>query len=192
MSLGWTNPEDADLSSVAIRRLPGPKAPVDPSQGLLVADILAPANAYTDNGLTGSTTYTYALFARDGAGNYSPPAPITVTTAFAPLTWAGTKGVAPSGDVISVSCPTTGFCAALDIGGYVLLRQAGTWSKPIKVGAEAGYLSSVSCVSAQFCVATFGRQVGIFNGTAWSVAPSIRALPHRRFVCQCLVLPGRH
>ena len=44
-------------------------------------DAVPPTTSFVDSGLTASTTYTYAVAARDAAGNVSPQsAPVTVTT----------------------------------------------------------------------------------------------------------------
>jgi len=69
LALSWTNPTDADFTGVMIRRAVGPTAPASPTQGTLVTNTGAAATSFTDQGLAGSTTYSYALFAFDAAKN---------------------------------------------------------------------------------------------------------------------------
>ena len=54
----------------------------------------------------------------------------------------------------SVSCPTTSFCAAVDLKGNALTYHSGTWSPPENVTGPC--LSSVSCTTATFCIAVDG------------------------------------
>ena len=81
LALHWVNPADADLTGVTIRRAEGSIAPLSPTAGVLVADVPTPQAAVTDTGLTAGTTYSYALYAHDGAGNDAPAATVTGVTA---------------------------------------------------------------------------------------------------------------
>ncbi len=78
--LSWTNPTDPDFAGVLIRRSAGPMPPTSPSAGSLVTDTAASGVSFTDNGLSPSTQYSYALFAHDGVPNYASAATKTVTT----------------------------------------------------------------------------------------------------------------
>lgn len=80
VSLGWLNPSDADLAHLLIRRAAGSTAPAA-GQGSLVATLGATKTTVTDTGLAAASTYSYAVFATDKAGNQSPAATITVSTA---------------------------------------------------------------------------------------------------------------
>ncbi|HEX8092567.1 hypothetical protein [Jatrophihabitans sp.] len=70
----------------------------------------------------------------------------------------------------SVSCPTTTLCVAVGPDGVAAHSADGaTWTRYGQIGSGAVDLHSVSCVSAQFCVAGAGNgQVTTFNGTTWS------------------------
>jgi hypothetical protein len=83
-TLSWTNPPDADLSGAVIRRADGATAPATVTDGTAVTDVPVPASTFTDTGLTPDTTYSYAVFAHDGAPNYAAAGTVTLTTASAP------------------------------------------------------------------------------------------------------------
>ena len=68
--LSWTNPTQAHLTGVMIRRAAGPAAPVSVTDGTLVSDVSSPATSFTDTGLAEGTQYSYALFAHDGTRYY--------------------------------------------------------------------------------------------------------------------------
>jgi hypothetical protein len=80
VSLSWTNPTDPDFAGVLIRRTVGGTPATGPADGTAVADTDATATAFTDTGLTADTTYTYALFAHDTAGNNAAAASATAST----------------------------------------------------------------------------------------------------------------
>jgi len=80
VTLGWTNPTDADLAHVIIRRAVGGTAPAA-GQGTLVATLGTKTTSYTDKSLTNATAYSYALFAQDKTGNLSAAATVTAYTA---------------------------------------------------------------------------------------------------------------
>ncbi|SDI91049.1 IPT/TIG domain-containing protein [Frankineae bacterium MT45] len=82
--LTWTNPTDADFTGVMIRRAAGSTPPATATAGTLVKNTSAPLTSYTDTGLAGSTTYSYALFAHDGIPNYAAAATVKVTTTCVP------------------------------------------------------------------------------------------------------------
>ena len=80
VSLGWLNPADTDLAHLLVRRAAGSTAPAA-GQGSLVATLGAAKTAVTDTGLSAASTYSYAVFAVDKAGNQSPATTVTVSTA---------------------------------------------------------------------------------------------------------------
>jgi hypothetical protein len=67
-----------------------------------------------------------------------------------------------------VSCPSTGFCAAVDYGPNVVTFNGTSWSKPTAIDPGT-YLQAVSCAAASFCVAIDRRGNALtFNGSTWS------------------------
>ena len=80
ISLSWTNPHDATYAGVAIRRATGKTPPRGPRAGRAIAVVERPADNYTDRTVDPATTYSYALFAIDDHGNFSPPVSATVST----------------------------------------------------------------------------------------------------------------
>ena len=73
-TLTWTNPPDADLAEVVVRRKTG-GYPADHTDGELVYRDTSPtpgqAISHTDTGLINGTTYYYAVFSRDASGNWN-------------------------------------------------------------------------------------------------------------------------
>jgi hypothetical protein len=80
-----------------------------------------------------------------------------------------------SSPLVSVSCPSGSFCAAVDSAGNAVTFNGSGWSAPTGIdGAVA--LSSVSCPSMSFCVAVDSAGNALtFDGTAWSAPRSIDA-----------------
>jgi Regulator of chromosome condensation (RCC1) repeat len=85
VSLSWTNPADADLVEIVVRRAEGGTAPGSPLTGAPVALGNSTADSVTDTGVAASTKFSYAVFAVDSSGNASPAANITVSTLAAAL-----------------------------------------------------------------------------------------------------------
>ena len=83
IALSWTNPGDADLAEIVVRRAQGGTAPASPTAGTAVTLGSAKASSVTDTGLSADTQYSYAVFTRDGTGNTNPTA-VTVTTSTMP------------------------------------------------------------------------------------------------------------
>jgi hypothetical protein len=87
--------------------------------------------------------------------------------------WTTFGVVDKSGDIVSLSCPTTRFCAAVDDNGKALIYR-GTWSPPVAVDS-GGQLQDVSCTDSIFCMAVSADTPGTayrFNGTQWSAVPA--------------------
>jgi hypothetical protein len=89
-------------------------------------------------------------------------------------TWSTAGIVDNDGMLTSLSCPTSGFCVAVDDSGNVLVRKgtipSGMWSAPTPLD-RGGSLTSVSCTSTTFCVAVSEDTPAIayrFDGTRWS------------------------
>jgi len=95
--------------------------------------------------------------------------------------WSQPQDVDTSGQLETVSCPSTSFCVAGDSVGNVLAWNGTTWSVPQPVdpspaGAPVGShaLASVSCAAPTFCVAVdSGGNVVSFDGTTWSTPRDI-------------------
>jgi chitodextrinase len=92
VSLSWTNPADADLAGIVVRRSTT-AAPTGPTDGDAVALAGPKAESVTDPGLAEDTEYFYAVFAKDAAGNVSA----------AESTSARTKDVTAPGPVTGVT-----------------------------------------------------------------------------------------
>jgi len=92
---------------------------------------------------------------------------------FAGSTWTSSGVVDKGGDIVSLSCPTTRFCAAVDDNGRALTYR-GTWSAPFAVDS-GGQLQDVSCTGTTFCMAVSNDTPGTayrFNGIGWSAMKS--------------------
>jgi len=86
VALHWTNPTDADFTGVMIRRAVGATPPATPTSGTLIRDLIDEVPYIVDiSGVTAGTQYSYALFAHDGANNYSAVANVTYLTSEPPL-----------------------------------------------------------------------------------------------------------
>jgi hypothetical protein len=74
VTLGWTNPMDADFQDTIIRYRTDGKYPTSPADGFR-ASIRSNAPGTTESvvhpGLVNGTTYSYSAFARDASGNVS-------------------------------------------------------------------------------------------------------------------------
>src|SRR5579864_2673565 len=68
---------------------------------------------------------------------------------------------------LSISCPSSGVCLAVDNQGRFVSYRNGSWSQPRSLERDA--LTTISCGSASFCVAVddSGRAL-VFNGLSWS------------------------
>ena len=55
--------------------------------------------------------------------------------------------------LVAISCPTAGFCLAVDKAGDAITLSNGSWGSPAYVDARAGTFTSVSCPLTTFCMA---------------------------------------
>ena len=79
------------------------------------------------------------------------------------------------GDPLSISCPSTSFCAMVDSYAYAFIYNGSSWSSPDEID-PGNYLESVSCPTASFCVAVEASgNVFTYNGSSWSSPESIGA-----------------
>lgn len=93
VSLAWTNPPDADLAQVMVRRAVGDVPPGTPTSGTAVPLASPTAGAVTDGGLRPITGYAYSVFTQDAAGNLGGPTSITVKTAEPVVVAGGLTGL---------------------------------------------------------------------------------------------------
>ena len=127
VALSWTNPADADLQAVMVRRATGAIAPTSPTAGTLVADVPKGTTTLTDTALTPGTQYSYAFFAHDAVPNYASAVTKSATTAAAADTTAPgpVSGVSVSGTTASsVSLSWTNPSDA-DLQGVMVRRAVG-------------------------------------------------------------------
>ncbi|MCA9387559.1 MAG: VCBS repeat-containing protein, partial [Candidatus Andersenbacteria bacterium] len=93
VTLSWTNPFNADFSHVLITRKVGTAAPSSPTDGVVV--YTDSTGTFTDMGVTGGTTYTYALYAYDTSGNRSSGASISSAVGTVSIVTAPGQGGGP-------------------------------------------------------------------------------------------------
>lgn len=78
------------------------------------------------------------------------------------------------GELVSVSCPVRGWCAAVTDLVAVTFYQDGHWSKLMSLGQAAGppypgTVAAISCTSRHFCAVVDGQgTAATFNGHRWS------------------------
>jgi hypothetical protein len=89
--------------------------------------------------------------------------------------WSTPVVIVPGGGLSSVSCPSAGFCVAVDRAGDALTYADGTWRAPVKADAQNA-LGSVSCASRSFCVALDPQSAVVYDGTSWSAPHQLTSL----------------
>ncbi len=89
VKLTWENPADTDLARILVRRADGDLAPSNPKKGTEVALGDPTPSDVEDAGLSSSSTYSWAVFTQDTAGNTSTAATVTAATTGAPPTPVG-------------------------------------------------------------------------------------------------------
>ena len=79
-----------------------------------------------------------------------------------------------AGEVVSLSCPTVGWCVALtDLAGAAILHH-GRWSHLTTIDPNPGppypsMATAVSCTSSRFCLAVDAQgNAETYNGTSWT------------------------
>jgi len=105
------------------------------------------------------------------------------------------------GEVVSLSCPTVGWCVAVtDLAGATILKD-GRWSRlttldPNPGPPYPGMANAVSCTSLHFCVAVDGQgNAETYNGTSWTRPERVdRAFPLTDVSCgspgRCVAVDG--
>jgi hypothetical protein len=80
-------------------------------------------------------------------------------------------------DLAGVSCPTNGWCMAVDASGNAINYSGGAWQTPVLVDPGTtnhadlglGELDAVSCRTTTFCMAVSNLDgYSIYNGAGWS------------------------
>jgi hypothetical protein len=100
-------------------------------------------------------------------------------------TWSTPTKIAPSGvddsDTVTVSCPTTTFCAAHDQENNVYTLGGGSWSERTHLGGRVhGDIRGLSCASSTSCTVSFGQykdvgKVARWNGSTWKTSQALPA-----------------
>jgi hypothetical protein len=80
------------------------------------------------------------------------------------VSWSAPANIDPAGQVLSVSCPSASFCAA--VGDNAMTYNGNSWSSPASID-DPNTLISVSCASSSFCAATDGDG----NAVTYAVSP---------------------
>jgi hypothetical protein len=105
------------------------------------------------------------------------------------------------GEVVSLSCPTVGWCVAVtDLAGATVLKD-GRWSRlttldPNPGPPYPGMANAVSCTSPHFCVAVDGQgNAESYNGTSWTKPEQVdQAFPLTDVSCgstgRCVAVDG--
>ena len=84
ITLSWTNPTDADLAAVIVRRAKGATAPAAPTDGTGITLATRRPPESPTPAWTPTPAYSYAVFTRDTTGNTSTPATLTTATTSEP------------------------------------------------------------------------------------------------------------
>ncbi len=90
------------------------------------------------------------------------------------------------GQLTSISCPTTTFCAAVDNGGYAFIYSAGSWSAGQQIytnggsstailnGTVSAEINAVSCANPNFCIALDnGGTINTYSDGVWSSSQQV-------------------
>jgi hypothetical protein len=87
--------------------------------------------------------------------------------------WTTPTTIDPGNNLISVSCASTSFCAAVDTNGAGFTLNGTSWNRTNGVGAS-GNVTSVSCApDSNFCAAVDSAGDAVtFNGISWN-SPSM-------------------
>jgi hypothetical protein len=92
-------------------------------------------------------------------------------------TFSSVTTVDPSDvEIDGVSCPSAGFCMAINHNNVVFKYSGGSWDSgfqlPIPMGDTPSNFVNISCASGQFCMALVGTDMGVlyytWDGTGWT------------------------
>jgi hypothetical protein len=78
-------------------------------------------------------------------------------------TWSSAAAISnpDASGLTSVSCPAAGDCWASDSDGDLAYLQGGTWSASVPIVSAGNTITSISCASADFCVAVAAGPGGV-------------------------------
>jgi hypothetical protein len=178
---GWLGQEQVDPHNSALNSLAcsSPSFCVTGGLDLVVqdhavrADISPQLSMSTDEvaAISCATTTAFCAVTDDSGGAYT----------LSGETLSGRTQVASNG-FDAVSCPLSSFCMAIDGLGDTFRFSGGLWTSSSKLGSLTSTLSDlqVSCVSAQFCLATlpgsgFAEDYYTYNGSSWSGASVVES-----------------
>jgi hypothetical protein len=93
--------------------------------------------------------------------------------------WTGPATVDSGHDLVSVSCPSAGFCMAVDSAGDAVQFSAGHWTaQPLGFSAAA-----VSCPAVGTCLAVGGGGVATYGGDHWTAPAAVDTAGVNRIDC---------
>src|SRR5712691_11450667 len=127
VTVSWTNPGDADFSSLVVLRktatvtdvpVEGTTYSVGNTVGTSTVRYVSSSTTFTDTSLTNGTTYYYRIFAKDTSGNYSATG-VEVSATPNPTTTLGT-GTNPG----NVTLAPGG--AATNVNAFTLVTSSGS------------------------------------------------------------------
>ena len=178
VDVGWSAPDDPQVTSVVVRRSADGTPPASPTSGVQVYAGAAGGSLH-DTRVAPGATYGYAVFARDAAGDYSEGA--TASAGPPATTWSASAPADPwRGAPADVSCPSSTGCMAVDSSGHALTYNGTTWSAPRAI-LPSSYNSwsfvAVSCPTTTFCLATTGntRTLAIYRSGTWTTTSASQA-----------------
>jgi len=109
VTLAWANPTDDAFAGVIVRRAEGSTPPASSIEGTAVGDdLIFGEDSVTDTGLIPGTTYSYAVFAHDGAGHVAAAVTTTVTTrgnGVSAVLWVNPLPSVHTGNRVTVDTP---------------------------------------------------------------------------------------
>jgi hypothetical protein len=87
---------------------------------------------------------------------------------------------AQSGATVSVSCPTSYFCAAAFGDGKASIWNGMSWSTPYQVDPHTQYFfGNITCASSDFCIVSDNYNAGYwfsYDGSSWSQPKELPAI----------------
>jgi hypothetical protein len=116
---------------------------------------------------------TFCVAVGDSLGN---------ATSWHGSTWGDLQSIDPGGNLTGVSCPTSSFCAAINLdddqqnptSAGTVFFDGSSWSRSVATPNGFGDGQSISCTSARFCVAIDnGGVAAVYNGTRFGSATPI-------------------
>jgi len=150
--------------------------------GPIGQDIDAVGNAIRFDG----TTWTTPVLVDPGglSGVSCPSSSFCVATGyqgnavtFDGADWAAATSISTATGLAAVSCASSTFCVAVgNYAGSVTMFDGATWTDPVLIDPDVWNFSSVSCVTAEFCVAADSAGNALqFDGTSWAAPVGVDA-----------------